>query len=126
VRSAQTYKRERSCAVCFLSAEHLPGPHRGNKLLTLGIMEEAREAMRRAGVDLDPLIKSEVSPGLGNGGLGWLSANRCRASLPLICRFMGRFIPKPAPWPTRATRPLPPFTCRAESGGKRRLPVVRP
>ena len=44
IRSAQTYKENQSRTVCYLSAEFLLGPHLGNNLVNLGIMEKAREA----------------------------------------------------------------------------------
>ena len=60
--------------VCYLSAEFLMGPHLGNNLVNLGIMDLAREALAPAGVDLDALLEQEEEPGLGNGGLGRLAA----------------------------------------------------
>ena len=61
-------------AVCYFSAEFLPGPHLANNLLNLGAMEAAREAMKELGIDLDTLIEEEDEPGLGNGGLGRLAS----------------------------------------------------
>jgi starch phosphorylase len=60
--------------VCYLSAEFLTGPHLANNLINLGIYEEAEEAMRRLGLDLELLISQEAEPGLGNGGLGRLAS----------------------------------------------------
>jgi glycogen phosphorylase len=60
--------------VCYLSAEFLMGPHLGNNLVNLGLMELARAALEPAGVDLDQLLEQEEEPGLGNGGLGRLAA----------------------------------------------------
>jgi starch phosphorylase len=74
MRTAQTYKRERSRTVCYLSAEFLPGPHLGNNLLSLGVFDNARAAMREEGLDLEVLLEQEEDPGLGNGGLGRLAA----------------------------------------------------
>lgn len=59
---------------CYLSAEFLIGPQLGNNLVNLGIEENAREAMRALGQDLDTLLALEEEPGLGNGGLGRLAA----------------------------------------------------
>ena len=70
----------RTCAArdvkvaCYLSAEFLIGPQLGNALLNLGIEDNAREAMRSLGQDLDALLAIEEEPGLGNGGLGRLAA----------------------------------------------------
>ncbi len=61
-------------AVCYFSAEYLPGPHLGNNLINLGIVGEVREAMERLGFNLDEIIGQEEEPGLGNGGLGRLAS----------------------------------------------------
>ncbi len=61
-------------AVCYLSAEFLPGPHLGNNLINLGIYQEARQAMEMLGLKLEDLIEQEEEPGLGNGGLGRLAS----------------------------------------------------
>ena len=74
LRTAQTYKAQRSRTVCYFSAEYLPGPHLANNLLALGILDNTREAVRRLGLELDELIAEEHEPGLGNGGLGRLAA----------------------------------------------------
>ncbi|HJV66940.1 MAG TPA: glycogen/starch/alpha-glucan phosphorylase [Geomonas sp.] len=60
--------------VSYLSAEFLMGPHLGNNLVNLGIMEPVREAVAGLGQDLELLIAQEEEPGLGNGGLGRLAA----------------------------------------------------
>ena len=60
--------------VCYLSAEFLMGPQLGNAMLSLGIMDEARECMHTLGLDLDDVLECEQEPGLGNGGLGRLAA----------------------------------------------------
>ena len=74
LRTAQTYQAQQSRTVCYLSAEYLPGPQLGNNLLALGILDNTREAVQRAGFDLEELIEEEEEPGLGNGGLGRLAA----------------------------------------------------
>jgi starch phosphorylase len=60
--------------VSYLSAEFLMGPHLGNNLVNLGIMEPVRQAVAELGQDLDELLRQEEEPGLGNGGLGRLAA----------------------------------------------------
>jgi len=60
--------------VSYLSAEFLMGPHLGNNLVTLGIMEPVRQAVAGLGLKLDDLLQQEEEPGLGNGGLGRLAA----------------------------------------------------
>jgi len=60
--------------VSYLSAEFLMGPHLGNNLVNLGIMEPVRQAVAELGQELDNLLLQEEEPGLGNGGLGRLAA----------------------------------------------------
>jgi len=50
------------------------GPHLGNNLVNMGLMETAGQAMEELGLSLDKLISQEEEPGLGNGGLGRLAA----------------------------------------------------
>ncbi|MEM5314494.1 glycogen/starch/alpha-glucan phosphorylase [Paraburkholderia sp. JHI869] len=70
----QTYAERDLRVACYLSAEFLIGPQLGNSLVNLGIEDNAREAMRALGQDLDELLALEEEPGLGNGGLGRLAA----------------------------------------------------
>jgi len=74
VSTVQTYARENSRTVCYLSAEYLPGPHLANNLLNLGITENARAATAELDLDLETILEHEEDPGLGNGGLGRLAA----------------------------------------------------
>ncbi len=74
VNTVRTYKESDCRTVCYLSAEYLPGPHLGNNLLNLGIMDKVRQAMAGLGLDLDAILEQEEEPGLGNGGLGRLAA----------------------------------------------------
>jgi starch phosphorylase len=74
ILSSELYRERESRTVVYLSAEFLPGPHLGNNLVNLGIMDEVRRAVRAAGLDLDELLDQEEEPGLGNGGLGRLAA----------------------------------------------------
>ena len=60
--------------VGYLSAEFLLGPHLGNGLINLGILDEAKEATKQLGLNFEKLIHEEEEPGLGNGGLGRLAA----------------------------------------------------
>ena len=60
--------------VGYFSAEFLMGPHLGNALINLGIVDEVREAAMSLGLHPDDIIKQEEEPGLGNGGLGRLAA----------------------------------------------------
>ncbi|MDD2708061.1 MAG: glycogen/starch/alpha-glucan phosphorylase [Verrucomicrobiae bacterium] len=74
VQTMEAYSEQDTRAVCYLSAEFLPGPHLANNLLNLGIMEQTRQAMSELGLNLDHLIEQEDEPGLGNGGLGRLAS----------------------------------------------------
>jgi starch phosphorylase len=74
VRTIEALTERDARIVAYLSAEFLPGPHLGNNLLNLGIVEPAREALAEFGLDLDQVIDQEEEPGLGNGGLGRLAA----------------------------------------------------
>ena len=60
--------------VAYLSSEYLMGPQLGSNLLNLGIYDEALQAVQGLGLHLDELIVQEGEPGLGNGGLGRLTA----------------------------------------------------
>ena len=60
--------------VAYLSAEFLTGPHLGNSLLSLGLWDEAEQAVSKVGQELTTLLEQEEEPGLGNGGLGRLAA----------------------------------------------------
>jgi glycogen phosphorylase len=70
----ETFLRSDVRVVAYLSAEFLMGPHLGNNLVNLGIVDATRQACRDLGLDLDELIAEEEEPGLGNGGLGRLAA----------------------------------------------------
>ncbi len=74
IETAATYKEQQSRTICYLSAEYLPGPHLGNNLLNLGLMQPVREALNKMNLNLDDLLSQEEEPGLGNGGLGRLAA----------------------------------------------------
>ncbi len=74
INTSATYLASRGRTVCYLSAEFLLGPHLGNALVNLGILEATRAAMADLGIDLDELIDQEQEPGLGSGGLGRLAA----------------------------------------------------
>jgi starch phosphorylase len=74
LRTAQTYYQQAARTVCYLSAEFMIGPQLGINLLSLGIFDQARQAMNELGLNLDELMEVEEEPGLGNGGLGRLAA----------------------------------------------------
>lgn len=74
VRSTEQFSERDARGIAYFSAEFLPGPHLGNNLLNLEIMDEAREALAELDLDLDHILEQEVEPGLGNGGLGRLAS----------------------------------------------------
>jgi glycogen phosphorylase len=74
ISTTRNYVAQDVRVVCYLSAEFLTGPHLANNLINLGIYDEADQAMRQLGLDLNALIEHEAEPGLGNGGLGRLAS----------------------------------------------------
>ena len=74
IKTVRNYRAQDARVVCYFSAEFLTGPHLANNLINLGVYEEADEAMRKLGLDLETLIEQEAEPGLGNGGLGRLAS----------------------------------------------------
>ena len=74
ISTVKNYQAQDVRVVCYLSAEFLTGPHLANNLINLGIYDEAEQAMRQLGLDLNTLIEQEEEPGLGNGGLGRLAS----------------------------------------------------
>jgi starch phosphorylase len=74
ISTAAAYTKQASRTVAYLSAEFLMGPHLGNNLINLGILDRVRECMSELGLNLDELLQQEEEPGLGNGGLGRLAA----------------------------------------------------
>src|SRR6516225_9306586 len=74
IQTVRNYRAQDARVVCYLSAEFLTGPHLANNLINLGVYEEAEQAMRSLGLDLNTLIEQEEEPGLGNGGLGRLAS----------------------------------------------------
>jgi starch phosphorylase len=74
MRTGEHYYRARVRSVCYLSAEFLLGPHLGNALVALGVLDEVRQAAEEMGWGFEELLEQEEEPGLGNGGLGRLAA----------------------------------------------------
>jgi glycogen phosphorylase len=61
-------------AVCYFSAEYLPGRHLENNLASLELNTHIEQALASLGISLDEIIEEEAEPGLGNGGLGRLAS----------------------------------------------------
>jgi starch phosphorylase len=60
--------------VHYLSAEYMLGRQLTQNLLYTDTEEWARDVLTRVGVPLETLVRFDVEPGLGNGGLGRLAA----------------------------------------------------
>ncbi len=58
----------------YISAEFLIGKLLSNNLINLGIYEEVKEELAKAGKDICQIEEMEKEPSLGNGGLGRLAA----------------------------------------------------
>ncbi|MGW8287826.1 MAG: glycogen/starch/alpha-glucan phosphorylase [Desulfobulbales bacterium] len=67
------YDRKRK-RIYYLSLEFLIGRSLGNTLINLGFYDEAAEALKALGCDLDVIREMEEEAALGNGGLGRLAA----------------------------------------------------
>jgi len=74
ISTAAAYTKQGSRTVAYLSAEFLVGPHLGNNLINLGILDRVKECITELGLNFDDLLQQEEEPGLGNGGLGRLAA----------------------------------------------------
>ncbi|MEP6883170.1 MAG: glycogen/starch/alpha-glucan phosphorylase [Gammaproteobacteria bacterium] len=74
VSTAAAYTKQASRTVAYLSAEFLMGPHLGNNLINLGILDRVKQCIGELGLDFEELLNQEDEPGLGNGGLGRLAA----------------------------------------------------
>jgi hypothetical protein len=60
IQTVLNYRAQDVRVVCYLSAEFLTGPHRANNLINLGIYDQAEEAMRKLGLDLEVLIEQRA------------------------------------------------------------------
>lgn len=74
INTGETYVKEGSRMVCYLSAEFLMGPQLANNLISLNLLDQFERAVSESGLNLDEMIEQEEEPGLGNGGLGRLAA----------------------------------------------------
>jgi starch phosphorylase len=74
IATQSTYRHQGVKCVYYLSLEYLLGGLLRNNLVNLGLLEPARAALGRLGVDVDALCDYEPDAGLGNGGLGRLAA----------------------------------------------------
>jgi glycogen phosphorylase len=74
ISTAAAYTKQASRTVAYLSAEFLMGPHLGNNLINLDILDRVKQCMTELGLNFEDLLQQEEEPGLGNGGLGRLAA----------------------------------------------------
>jgi starch phosphorylase len=74
IKTVETYFKQDTKMVYYLSAEFLIGRLLVNNLINLGIYDQMRQALKESGLNLDELLEREEEPGLGNGGLGRLAA----------------------------------------------------
>ncbi|MBD7911830.1 MULTISPECIES: glycogen/starch/alpha-glucan phosphorylase [Clostridium] len=58
----------------YFSAEYLMGRALGNNLISMGVYDEVRELLEELNININKIEEIEEDAGLGNGGLGRLSA----------------------------------------------------
>ncbi len=73
-KTVRTYYETNPKFVYYLSAEFLLGQQLSQNLLYTETVDLARQALADYHLNLDQLIKQDLEPGLGNGGLGRLAA----------------------------------------------------
>jgi starch phosphorylase len=74
VRTEQTYERANPKRAYYLSMEFLIGRSLANNITNLLLSPLVREAVKRRPIDWAGVLEQEPDAGLGNGGLGRLSA----------------------------------------------------
>ncbi len=73
-KNVDAYWEQNPKFVYYLSAEYLMGRQLSQNLLYTETESLAREILKEYDFDLDEIIKLDIEPGLGNGGLGRLAA----------------------------------------------------
>ena len=73
-QNVDCYFRQNPKFVYYLSAEYLLGQQLEKNLLYTSTYTLAEQTMQKHGINLADLIALDIEPGLGNGGLGRLSA----------------------------------------------------
>jgi glycogen phosphorylase len=74
IRTQRSQYETMAKRVYFLSLEFLPGRFLMNYLISLKMVDQARQAVEEMGFDLDELEEEEWDAGLGKGGLGRLAS----------------------------------------------------
>ena len=74
VKTNKKYVQEKDKQAYYFSIEFLIGKLLKSNLINLRVMQVCDEGLKEMGFDLDELEKEEPEAGLGNGGLGRLSA----------------------------------------------------
>ena len=74
IETQDTYYKENSKIVYYLSMEFLMGRFLGNSILNLSLTEKIQDILEELGFDYNLVEDQECEPGLGNGGLGRLAA----------------------------------------------------
>jgi glycogen phosphorylase len=74
IATHDTYKKQDSKVVYYLSMEFLMGRFLGNTVINLTKHDEVKEVLEDLKFNYKALIEAERDPGLGNGGLGRLAA----------------------------------------------------
>jgi len=72
--TSQRHIEQKSKKIYYFSMEFLIGPLLENYLINLGIRQFVEDGLSEFGQSLDDILKLDVDPGLGNGGLGRLAA----------------------------------------------------
>ncbi|MFH1772226.1 MAG: glycogen/starch/alpha-glucan phosphorylase [Candidatus Omnitrophota bacterium] len=74
IQTQQNYHKHNVKRVYYLSMEFLIGRLLGNYMYNLGIENELEQALSELGFTMEDIREHELDAGLGNGGLGRLSA----------------------------------------------------
>jgi starch phosphorylase len=73
-KNVDAYWEQNPKFVYFLSAEYLMGQQLTQNLLYTETVELAQQVLKQYNIELKDIIKLDIEPGLGNGGLGRLAA----------------------------------------------------
>lgn len=73
-KNVNAYWEQNPKFVYYLSAEYLVGQQLTKNLLYTETLELARATLKEYEIDLNDLVRLDIEPGLGNGGLGRLAA----------------------------------------------------